>query len=401
MTARGWAILGLALGLLIAGRLLGLGELIQVAVALDILCLAAIAWVRAGQRRLEASFHLSSSWVHRGNDLEVAVWMRNPDPLPTPVLVAGLDLPRGMGSFNVPVSPIEPRRERHLSLSVRPGRRGRFEIGPLKITLSDPFGISHRSREYGERSVLVVYPRIEHLAAPDKTSSRTAGDRPRRAPTLAGEDFFGVREYQTGDDPRKVHWRSTARLGTLMVREDEAGGGERTTIFLDDRDGAYSGSDGFEHAVEAAASVVALYARFGSPIRLTRAGGEEVEFGRGSPHYNRILENLAVATPEPVRQERFRTLLRGGLGGSLVVVSGALGPWETTSLARAAAVYRDVIVVMLPGPPPSEGTADPTSTLRAAGATTVMAPMGPDSERLAEAWAASMRRSVWNTYVFP
>ena len=75
-----------------------------------------------------------------------------------------------------------------------------------------------------------------------------------------GDEFVTLREYELGDDLRRVHWRSTARTGELMIRQDEARWRSRAAVVLDVQPGAHDAAS-FEVAVEAAASVVGAAGR--------------------------------------------------------------------------------------------------------------------------------------------
>ena len=81
-----------------------------------------------------------------------------------------------------------------------------------------------------------------------------------------GLDFFGLREYEVGDDLRRVHWRSTARTGELMLRQDEMPWEARSTILLDTRPSTHHG-ESFERAVEIAASLATAMCRGRRQVR--------------------------------------------------------------------------------------------------------------------------------------
>ena len=107
-------------------------------------------------------------------------------------------------------------------------------------------------------------------------------DRLRRQPAArvragSAEDVT-VREYRRGDDLRRVHWRSSARTGELMVRREEQPWQSRATLFLDNRTHAHRGhgaASSLEYAVSAAASVALHLAQRGFMVRLVTADGED------------------------------------------------------------------------------------------------------------------------------
>ena len=106
-----------------------------------------------------------------------------------------------------------------------------------------------------------------------------SGESRSRSLASAGEDDAGTREYRQGDDLRRVHWRSTARLGQLMVRREEQPWQARCTVLLDTRSTAHGGEgpgSSFEWAVSAAASVAVHLVRHGYFVRLVTDTGAAV-----------------------------------------------------------------------------------------------------------------------------
>ena len=92
--------------------------------------------------------------------------------------------------------------------------RGRFATGPLMVRTTDPFGLVRLDRQFVATSDVMVTPQVVPLPV-----MRTAGgagstgeERPHRI-GVVGQDDALVREYHQGDDVRRIHWRSTARLG--------------------------------------------------------------------------------------------------------------------------------------------------------------------------------------------
>ena len=117
---------------------------------------------------------------------------------------------------------IEPRGAREMAYRVRADVRGRYHVGPLTVRLADPFGLVELARSFSAAAITVTPP-IVPLPPGRLTGSWTGGGGSRaRMIASAGEDDVAPREYRHGDDLRRVHWRSTARRGELMVRREEA-----------------------------------------------------------------------------------------------------------------------------------------------------------------------------------
>ena len=101
--------------------------------------------------------------------------------------------------------------------------RGRFHTGPLMVRTTDPFGLVQLDRQFVATSEVMITPRGGAAAARcGRPAARAAPARPARTGSAwSGQDDVLVREYRQGDDVRRIHWRSTARWGDLMVRREE------------------------------------------------------------------------------------------------------------------------------------------------------------------------------------
>ena len=169
-------------------------------------------------------------------------------------------------------------------------------------------------------------PRVPHARSPLTVTPRTvplphiplggawtgSGDnRPRAFATGSAEDVT-VREYRRGDDLRRVHWRSSARVGELMVRREEQPWQSRATLFLDNRLRAHRGqgiASSLEAAVSAAASIAVHLSQRGFTVRLVTASGEDPasawHYRDADLNTGPLLEALAVV--QPVHQPRLDT----------------------------------------------------------------------------------------------
>jgi uncharacterized protein (DUF58 family) len=254
---------------------------------------------------------------------------------------------------------VEPRGRREVSYTVRSDVRGRYPLGPLSIRLTDPFGMCELHRAFTAQDVLVVTPQVSPLPLVQLAGEWAgSGESRARAIATAGEDDAGTREYRQGDELRRVHWRSTARLGQLMVRREEQPWQSRCTVLLDSRAVAHRGegpASSFEWAVAAAASLGVHLVRHGYHVRLlTDTGGSVASAahdpsGVGNDFEGALLDALAVI--ETSANETFTdaaaALRRGGGDGLLVAVLGTVEPEETRQLARLRHGSSAAVAVML------------------------------------------------------
>ena len=237
---------------------------------------------------------------------------------------------------------------RTLNYPVPAPRRGRIPLGPLTVERRDPFGLFRWARRQTGDDVLWVHPRV-HLMRPLPVGVVLDYEgRTHENARLGTVTFSALREYVPGDDPRQIHWRSTARLGTLVVREHIDTTEPTTTVVLDTRSEAF-GTESFEHAVEVAASVVRAVENIGRPVDLHVLGeAAEEAMGAGS---SSMLDRLSLAAPHPDvgPATLLRAVDRAPAGGALVVVTGEAEEGLLTRLAEQRRRFRPVVVMSLRG----------------------------------------------------
>ena len=221
--------------------------------------LATLAASRA-RYRLSCVLFISPALIPAGQTAKVTLRLENVSKLPTSLMLAEDTVPYSLGTRpRYVLNGIERGGVRELSYPLRSDLRGKFEIGPLEIRITDAFGVAELGRSFSARTTFVVTPRVVPLARTAVSRSWVGdGDGRTRATTAAGEDDAIPRAYRDGDELRRVHWRSTARYGELMVRREEQRWKNRALLLLETRRLAHVGSgatSSFEYAVSAAASM--------------------------------------------------------------------------------------------------------------------------------------------------
>ncbi|HEX2193051.1 MAG TPA: DUF58 domain-containing protein, partial [Acidimicrobiales bacterium] len=210
-----------------------------------------------------------------------------------------------------------------------------------------------------------------HTRGDDPTSGA-----PRRAAVgTSGEDLYGLRPYQVGDDLRRVHWPSTARTGDLMVRQLELPWQGRATVLLDVRRALYDDAT-FEAAVSAAASVLEASWRAGALVRLVTTAGADSGFAAGHAHFDAVMEHLAVV--EPAAEDRLHAVVAGlrrlGNGGGLAAVTTSRAPAaDVERVAGLQGRFDNLTVVVLE---PQRGGASRSTVSHRVGAIVVRVPAG-------------------------
>ncbi len=337
LTTRGRSFMAAGGAAVVCGLAIPEPDLVRVGALLVILPFVSALIARRSRYRLSCSRRLDPPRVPAGQLTVVTARVENVARLRTGVLLAEDVIPYSLGSKpRFVLDEIEPGGHREISYQIRSDTRGKFTIGPLRIRVADAFGLVEISRAFSATSTLVVTPRIYALPRAAAPSSWLGeGEGGMRTISAIGEDDAAPRPYQDGDGLRRVHWKSTARYGELMVRREEHQWRNSASVFLDTRRSAHSGrgpSATFEFAVSAAASIGAHLSGEGFRARLiTEAGGIAP---RGT-FQDTLLDMLAVITPSSDVSLSSGTSALTNAGGQLIAVIGQLSPDDASQLAAS------------------------------------------------------------------
>jgi uncharacterized protein (DUF58 family) len=347
------------------GRTLGVVELFVLAGGgLGLMVVSLITVVAQRGVDLEGSRRIVPPRVHAGSDSRVELTMTNRGRRRSPVVLLRDSVVPAKGATTVAdgatptparqarfhVAPLEPEESERAAYRLGAERRGLFRVGPLEIVVGDPFGLAALPRQVAPATEFTVYPRIDQVAAPPLTT----GHDPRSGGTHAallgsGDEFYGLRAYEVGDDLRRVHWPSTARQDDLMIRQHELPWQGRATVLLDVRAAVHT-DESFEEAVSAAASLVTACWRRDSQVRLLTTDGLDSGFGGGPAHLSALMEHLAVLEPGTGRMESVPAALRRRASGALVLVTttgttGGNRPLEQVGLAAGGFGWAGVVLI--------------------------------------------------------
>jgi uncharacterized protein (DUF58 family) len=337
LTTRGRSFTAAGGAAVVCGLAIPEPDLIRVGALLVILPLVSAAIARRSRYRLSCSRRLDPPRVPVGQLTVVTARLENVTRLRTGVLLAEDVTPYALGSRpRFVLDEIEPGGNRELSYQIRSDTRGKFTIGPLRVRVADAFGLVEISRAFRTTSTLVVTPRIVPLPRAAAPSSWLGeGEGGMRTISAIGEDDAAPRAYQDGDGLRRVHWRSTARYGQLMVRREEHQWRNSASVFLDTRRSAHSGSGPsatFEFAVSAAASIGAHLAEEGFRARLITEAGEIAPRGT---FQDTLLDMLAVISPSREPSLAAGTTALANAGGQLIAVLGRMSADDAGLLAAS------------------------------------------------------------------
>lgn len=388
ITFRGIGLLTAAGLLLGAGFRFGYPELALLGVA-AVIALAGAAGSAGWQPRLTVRREAQPDRVSRGESARMTLTVRNTGWLRSADLVA--EDRCGARSVAVPLLRLRPGRDSTVSYPVPTRRRGVIQVGPLRVTGRDALGLITSVRSYGETVRIWVHPQVHPLSAVPTGVARSLDGRYDRVPH-GSITFDSLREYVVGDELRRVHWRTSARVGELMVREQLDTSLPRLVVLLDNRARSYGRPvDGvvetFESACEAAASVLVAARRADLPVLLTLVVPEVADGVRGD------LDRLAAATlhrapsdggPDPLRS-CLRGLHRQHLGDTVVFLSGPGASGDLGQLAMLRPAYPSLVAVLF----------DPTAEAPAA-AGDLLVISAPDGAGFAARWDGTALAARWD-----
>ncbi|XUK63815.1 DUF58 domain-containing protein [Plantibacter sp. RU18] len=289
LTRRAVGVLVAAAVCLIFARGIGSPELLAAAGLLIALVAASFGAVYLERPSLRVDRITRPDLVSVGGRTEVEVTIAETSALPHVHTEWKDHIPtalRGSASGTLPstgVAGIGSRR-RTARYTVTALRRGEHDLGPLALTVSDPFGLVVRRRDVGGTQPVIVLPEVLALPPiPALTASRDGSTRPSALHVGVGEDDIITRPYLPGDAVRRLHWRASAHRGELMVRQEEQRNDPEATVLLDTAAAHWAWPDddpsylpAFEEAVSLAASIANHLVDADYRVNLFGAGDEEL-----------------------------------------------------------------------------------------------------------------------------
>jgi len=349
-TTRGRAFVAAGAAAGILGLGLGQRTLLSIGGVLIILPVLSVLAASRTRYRITWARTITPARVPAGHTASVSIQLNNVSRLPTGLLLAEDTVPYSIGSRpRFILDRIEPGGTRRLSYPIQPDHRGKFAIGPLHVRVADAFGLAKVGSTAAPPVTLVVTPAVTSLPHTALAGSWLGeGDARASTAAAAGEDDVVPRSYRDGDELRRVHWRSTARYGELMVRREEQRWRNRAVLFLDTRLAGHGGrgpASSFEYAVSAAASIGVHLAREEMDTEFITDMGKAVAPGSFE---DVLLDTLAV-----IRPSRNASLTSGlaqmpaDTSGLFIVIAGRLTAGQARELATARRASGPAMALLL------------------------------------------------------
>lgn len=354
VTPTGAFVAGAALLSLLLGAVLGWVEAWFVGIAFAVLLLVGLPFL-LGSRAYLIRIVADRLRVTAGGEVHLAIEVENASV--RPALPATAELPVGPALREIAIPFIGPRGEAIVRVSVPTAERGVIEVGPLTLARRDPLGLVRREVTWRDRHLIRVHPRTVLLPTSTAGLVRDLEGASSRRLTDSDLSFHAVREYVRGDALRHVHWKSTAKTGTLMVRQYEESQTARAAILFDADRAGYASDAEFELGVSTAASLALQAVREGrerfvasqwSPgrIRSSIDGLEELPSQTATQLLDAWAELEAAEEPLPI-EHLARGLAESRRPLSIVALVTGSVP-DPTRLRRAAVSFpEDVRVIAL------------------------------------------------------
>ncbi|MBE7323238.1 DUF58 domain-containing protein [Nocardioides sp. Y6] len=343
LTTRGRTFLAAGTTTVVCGLVLGQWAMIQLGLLAALVPLCAAATVGRAPTRLTLHREVTPRLVTAGQSAAVRLHLEHDGRLPSGTLLLEEVVPYALGER--PRFVVDDARgawQRDLTYTVRPEVRGHHVVGPLTMRVTDPFGMVELGRTFHTTAPLVATPRTYSLSGqgPARAWAGSGHSRPRSFSVGQAEDVT-VRDYQQGDDVRRIHWPSSARTGELMVRREEQPWQARTVIVLDSRSGAHRGrgaASSFETAVSITASLALHLTDAGHELQVATAAGllplpptSDQPFGARIAD---VLEQLAGVGLDPFERLDTTWVREVPNGTRVVAVLGAAASEDREALAR-------------------------------------------------------------------
>ncbi len=361
-TTRASCLIAAGATALVCGLLLGEVDLVRAGVLAVAVPLVSAMVVLRSRVRIANRRSADPVRAAAGQAVGIHLTITNRSVLPTSALMLEDQLPDQLtGRARFVLDTLAGRESRTVSYRMPALPRGRYRAGPLRIRLTDPFHMIDVTRSFTATTDFVVAPVVDPLTSAEPPRSYDIGDNAgSHSVGVYGADDASTREYRTGDDLRKIHWRSSARIGALMVRQEERPWQGQSTLLVDIRTGAHSsyagdavgghagleGAEGepradprqrssLEWAISAAASIGTHLILAGRELSLLGDLTEPERMRPGTPL--RLTDHLASIRPSayPDLTPVGGLLRTAARDSALVAVVGQLDPTSLRILADA------------------------------------------------------------------
>jgi uncharacterized protein (DUF58 family) len=352
MTRRGVLTLLLGVAAYAVAWLFGAKALYPVAAGLVLAPLAARTWVRLAASPMRLRRRAGKGALLEGEDVWVTLEAHPESSVPAPSISVTERLSR-VGERTTALRRAGAAYRGTYVLEGVP--RGRYVVEAARAAIEDPFGLARSEVELETGGSLLVYPRLVALDRLFSEHGANAQDGRRlllRRPS--GFELHSVREYERGESLRKVHWKTTARRGQLMVKDLEDAPRDEIAILLDAEAGTEAG-ESFDVQVRAAGSILRSHAAHGrrAVLAVNSAERQSVRVSSLDGEWQAALGVLAAVAADglrPVAELLARESGPASRALETVLVTARLSGFLATKLIQRAQSGHGISVVWVDAP---------------------------------------------------
>lgn len=248
----GWSVAICGMACLLAFPLLGWIELLIFGIVSMTMMTAAML-LALGNTKFDAYIHVSNRRVTVGDTVSINADISNVGATATATAQSSLPLGTVVERFRIPA--LSPGQTKRISKQRHATSRMVMFIGPLQVSKGDPFGLIRHSKALTEHIPVFVHPTTVHLPMLHTGIPRDLEGQSSQQIVNDDLDFHSLRKYEPGDDVRNIHWPSSAKTNSLMIRQYEAICRTNTSLTLSVNPDDYASPDEFEMAVSIHASI--------------------------------------------------------------------------------------------------------------------------------------------------
>ncbi|MFN3708203.1 DUF58 domain-containing protein [Microcella sp.] len=355
VTPLGWTVIAVTPVLLAAGYVWGWTELVLAGAVGAAITIVAVGYL-VGRIRLHFALEPPPVRVAVGDAAQARLVVTNPTSRRSFGTV--VDLPVGERIVPIAVPGTGSGDRVALSVALPTDRRGRLTVGPVKTVRADPVGLVRREYHWADASEFIIHPTTIDVPSTSSGLFRDLEGQPTRDLTVSDLAFHALREYVPGDDRRHIHWKSSAKTGTFMVRQFEQTRRSRMLLALSIASVDFGSDAEFELAVSAAGSLGARAIRDARDVDVIVSeitpefAKRAVVAVRPLPTLtpNRLLDELAVVEHGPaalgvVDVARLASSAVPGISVAILIVGSTVAPRRLRAAAAAFPASVEVLAV--------------------------------------------------------
>lgn len=252
LSGLGWAVLLTGAAALMVGRRYGWAELVVAGCVLLITFLVSVA-MTVGRSSYAVDVDLADHFVTVGQRAMGRIEVRNVGR--RRLLPAHIELPVGVGSASFALPSMAASAVHEEIYAIPTAQRAVVIVGPVRSVRADPLGVARRAMRWTDPVELYVHPATVSLEGTRAGLLRDLEGQATRTISDNDMSFHALREYIPGDDRRNIHWRTSARTGTLMVRQFEDTRRTHTALTVSNETRDFASDPELELAVSAFASI--------------------------------------------------------------------------------------------------------------------------------------------------